>query len=223
MIGVLTYNVPHRKTYDTLCLLKAKGYTDIVVFAMPLHYQKKFKPLILHRPSVSVPFPIEDICKAFGYKCCLGFSESALPLGSKILICGAGMVEQEIISKYTLLNAHPGYLPNVRGLDALKWAIYDGQPIGVTTHVLGDEVDAGLMVDRKTVPVFHNDTFHAVAQRQYELEVAMLVEALEKVETATEHLDANFPLRRRMPHDFETRIFSRFAALVGNVQIEGAQ
>lgn len=29
IIRVLTYNVAHRKTYDTLCLLKARGYEDV--------------------------------------------------------------------------------------------------------------------------------------------------------------------------------------------------
>ena len=30
-IAVLTYNQPHRKTYDTICLLKAKGYENVRV------------------------------------------------------------------------------------------------------------------------------------------------------------------------------------------------
>ena len=30
-IGILTYDVKHRKTYDTLCLLKAKGYDNVNV------------------------------------------------------------------------------------------------------------------------------------------------------------------------------------------------
>ena len=64
LIGVLTYNIPHRKTYDTLCLLKARGYKDVIVFAMPLHYKKQFKPLYEHRPQlINQISSIEDFFK----------------------------------------------------------------------------------------------------------------------------------------------------------------
>ena len=113
-----------------------------------------------------------------------------------------------------MINAHPGYLPNVRGLDALKWAIYDGQPIGVTTHQLGEHVDAGLIIERKIVPVYANDTFHAVAQRQYEMEVNMLTEAIDKIETAQEFVEpGDYPLRKRMSHEMETDIIQRFTEI----------
>lgn len=49
MVNILTYTVPHRKTYDVLCLLKALGYDDVTVWMMPMAYQKSFTPLINHR------------------------------------------------------------------------------------------------------------------------------------------------------------------------------
>lgn len=49
-IAVLTYPVKHRKTYDVLCLLKANGYTDENVYAIPFRYHKTLIPLIRHRP-----------------------------------------------------------------------------------------------------------------------------------------------------------------------------
>ena len=68
-IAVLTYNVKHRKTYDTLCLLRAKGYKDITVFAQPLTYQKKKYPLVKHRPDLvfNIPEPAE-LCENLGYE-----------------------------------------------------------------------------------------------------------------------------------------------------------
>lgn len=223
MIGILTYDIPHRKTYDTLCQIKARGITEeVAVFAEPLHYTKSFRPLLEHRPRTALTLPDpEEICRNFGYRYYQGFDDTVLPPQSIILICGAGIVPQERIEKYRILNAHPGYLPNVRGLDAFKWAIYDGQPIGVTTHQLGDMVDAGLIIERKLVPVYFNDTFHAVAQRQYEMEITMLVDAIQEIETAHEVVEpGDFPLHKRMPHDKETRVLERFAELVKHVEIE---
>jgi phosphoribosylglycinamide formyltransferase len=40
-IAVLTYPVKHRKTYDVLSILRANGYTDVKVYAVPFHYQKE--------------------------------------------------------------------------------------------------------------------------------------------------------------------------------------
>ena len=212
MTGILTYNIPHRKTYDTLCLLKVSGYDDVTVFALPLHYKKTFTPLIEHRPKCSNDIPPLELCRRFGYEYSENFE--TLPENTKILICGAGMIAQDKIDRYRIINAHPGFLPNVRGLDALKWAILENQPIGVTTHRLSDEVDSGLLIDRRLVPVFPGDTFHSVAQRQYELEISMLVEAVEKIETATEIITPDgFPVHKRMPNEYEAQLLEAFGKI----------
>ncbi len=224
MIGVFTYDVPHRKTWDTLCLLKAKyGNREggIAVFGNSFHYEKKFTPLISHRPIPCNTLTPKEICDSFGFQYYEGFDDSVLPPNSVILICGAGILSNDIIEKYRVINSHPGYLPNVRGLDALKWAIYDGQPIGVTTHQLGEHIDAGLIIERNLLPLYFNDTFHAVAQRQYEMEVNMLVGAIDKIESATEFVEPqNYQLRKRMPHEMETRVLKRFNAIIEKVPIE---
>ncbi len=223
MIGVFTYRAPHRKTYDTLCLLRARGYEDVVVFAQPLHYVKKFVPLIEHRPQCYNDVHPEQLCKNVGYKYVYqktncrdesiiqDLSLNGLPTNAIILVCGAGIIPQTIVQHYKVINAHPGYIPNVRGLDALKWAIYEEQPIGVTTHQIGSDVDAGLIIERRIVPVYYNDTFHAVAYRQYEIEIKMLVDAIEKINEATEYVGpGDSQIHKRMPHELETEIPRRF-------------
>ena len=220
MVGILTYNVPHRKTYDTLCLLKAKGFREIAVFAEPLHYDKKFKPLLLHRPQINNHLTPNELCKNLNYQYNEGFDKNILPTNSIILVCGAGIIPQVLIKKFRIINSHPGYIPYVRGLDALKWAIYDKQPIGVTTHQLGDHIDAGLIIDRKLVPLHSNDTFHAVAQRQYEMEVNMLVDALDKIESAIGFIEPqDYPVKKRMPHEKETSIIERFAEIIQQLPV----
>lgn len=67
-IAVLTYPVRHRKTYDVLSLLKANGYFDVKVYAIPFHYQKKKRPLIQHRPEMNFHVPeISKLCFNLGY------------------------------------------------------------------------------------------------------------------------------------------------------------
>jgi len=212
MIGILTYDIPHRKTYDTLCLLKAKGYSEVKVFFKSLHYKKKFKPLIEHRPKNMNDIHPSILCENFGYEYIdASMLTQELPGGSVILVCGAGIIEEEIINGYKVVNAHPGYIPNVRGLDALKWAIMEDEYIGVSVHLIGDEVDCGKLLDRRVVPVQHNDTFHALAQRQYEMEIVMLVEAIDKVSRSTMVVHSgDYILHKRMSIEIESKLLDKF-------------
>lgn len=213
-IAVLTYPVKHRKTFDVLCLLKSNGYSDVKVFAIPFHYKKTTFPLISHRPEMNYDIPgIEDICKNFNYE----YQEGALEnfdIESErlVLIAGAGILPDGFIKKHTVINSHPGYIPNCRGLDALKWAIVEKQPIGVTSHLLGEYVDAGEVIERKKISISYNDTFHAVAQRVYENEVSMLVSAIKVLhkQKPTFISPEKYPLHKRMPKDVEENLFKSF-------------
>lgn len=222
MIGILSYNVPHRKTYDVLCLLKAYGYQDVKVYASPYRYEKKFQPLYSHRPAAADNLPNPKmLCDNFGY----GYIEGAIedfniPKDEILLVCGTGIIPERIVKEHTIINAHPGYIPYCRGLDAYKWAIYEGKPIGVTTHLLGEYIDAGEIIERRIIPIYFNDTFHSAAQRVYENEVSMLVEAVEKLDEEHEYiLPENYPVHKRMPHSYETRLLERFDNIVKNVPI----
>ena len=217
---VLTYNTLHRKTYDTLCLLKASGYQDVLVWAVPMHYKKTFKPIYEHRPPLSNQISTKEVCANFGYDYVVsdhGYYGIPADDTTPILSCGAGIIPQEIVDRYTIINAHPGYIPYARGLDSLKWAIYDGLPIGVTTHFLGDEVDAGKIIERREIPVFSNDTFHSLAQRVYENEVEMLVGALKWKEDECFYESAGeYILHKRMQPEQEMHLMEKFQLLVQN-------
>jgi len=207
-IGVLTYDVPHRKTQDLLFALRVQGYADAECIALPFEY-RNFKPLIHHRPGLNFDIHPRQLCANLGYKYT---KRICLDKYDKILIGGAGILGKEF-TRYEIINAHPGVLPFTRGLDAMKWAIYEGMPLGVTTHIIDAETDGGLIIDQRFLEVGFFDTFHSIAERLYQMEIRMLVEALtngrrEKIPD----LD-RYPVRRRMPHDKEVQMFKRFKKL----------
>lgn len=212
-IGILTYDIKHRKTYDTLCLLKAKGYSNIRVYAQPLHYEKKFFPILRHRPAVVMDIPeIDEMCENFGYQLFRGRLES-LPFfkDEVLLVCGAGLIPEDIVKSHTIINAHPGYIPLARGLDAFKWSIWEGKPIGVTSHIIGEYVDAGEVIERRQIQLQENDTFFEVAQRVYENEISMLVDAIEKLDDKHEWIEPGDNIvHKRMPHEIENQLLERF-------------
>jgi phosphoribosylglycinamide formyltransferase-1 len=225
MYTVLSYDAPHRKTQDLLFRLKALGYNNINVVATPWVAKKKiFKPLIPHRPTEVLDIPLATLCENLGYPLTICepsdlaayFAETA---PEYILIGGAGILAPEIVQSGKIINSHPAYLPYVRGLDALKWAVYENKPIGVTTHIISEEADAGKLIRREKLPLYYWDTFHSVAQRQYELEIAMLAEAIEDIKTAelSELSTAESEPHRRMPHSKEMRLMKRFQDLIDNL------
>ncbi len=213
-IGVLTYPVKHRKTFDLLSILKANGYNDVTVYAVPFHYQKKIFPIYQHRPEMNYNVPsTEEICRNLNYQYIEGqLDDFEIEENRIILVAGAGILPDGFVKTHTVINAHPGYIPNCRGLDAFKWAIVENQPIGVTTHLIGDFVDAGLVIERRNIPIYKSDTFHSVAQRVYENEVSMLVEAIEKSHSNNFIMmsPGDFIVHKRMPADIEKRLMTLF-------------
>lgn len=224
-IAVLTYDVKHRKTYDTLCLLKAQGYSDVTVYAQPMTYIKKKQPLIKHRPDMIMDIPKPRLlCQNLDYEYVEG--EFANTIGysddkDKIvyLLCGAGLLSEEFITSHRIINSHPGYIPFARGLDAYKWSIYYDLPVGVTTHILGTYIDAGEIIERRKIDVEEFDTFHSVSQRVYENEINMLISAIEKIDDKHELIipeDGN-SIFKRMSEDKEQEIFDRFKNYHGSI------
>jgi len=213
-VGVLTYTFKHKKTYDTLSLLKAKGYQEVLVVAQEPHYQKTFRPLIEHRPPLIADIPdICTLCKNLGFDYITKTLDNDFGDDIVFLICGAGILPDAFIKRYRVINSHPGYIPLARGLDSLKWSIYRNQPVGVTTHFVGDYVDGGVIIEQRIIDILAYDTFHSVAGRVYENEIDMLVGALEKINEEHIFIIPDTELNRRMPHKIEEELFRRFEKL----------
>lgn len=212
-IGVLTYAAPHKKTWDTLLMLKSRGYDEVEVFARPFSYKKEFTPIYKHRPEFppEKEFDTKELCDKLAYRYQKISEYEEIDNYGVFLVCGAGLLPQSFIKRNTVINAHPGYIPNCRGLDALKWAIVEEQPIGVTTHLIGDYVDAGEIIERNTIEIVETDSFYSVAQRVYDTEINMLVSAIEMINEEHIFTDGEgYPVHKRMPHAVELELMDKF-------------
>lgn len=218
-IVVISYNTPHRKTQDVLNGLKAKGYKNVKVFALPFVQRKNpFKPIYQHRPSRAIQIETIDFCQNFDYAFDLTTADTLNNQlndfkADYVIIAGAGLLPDELVENHKIINTHPGFLPLTRGLDSLKWAITKGVEIGVTTHFVDTEADAGFLIEQQYIPIFANDTFHSVAYRQYETEIEMLVNSIELIPTLSEFksLSSNeFEATRRMPKAVEENLMQAF-------------
>lgn len=212
-VSVLGYSFPHRKTQDVILNLKLRGIS-FCVFHAPATYEKTHKPLIDHRPSVCNDKDTPSFCEALGV--------NHVPLKSIIdydpftsdytLIAGCGIIPEDMASTGRFINSHPGILPVSRGLDSFKWSILNKNQIGVTSHIISKDTDAGKLINWASVPLFSSDTFHSFAYRQYQAEIEMLCCSIDDLnQSSLEELrtDVSVP-KKRMPNSRELLLFKAF-------------
>src|SRR6202046_5676990 len=81
-----------------------------------------------------------------------------------------------------ILNIHPSLLPAFPGLDAQRQALAYGATIsGCTVHFVDEELDHGVIVVQKTVPVLAQDDEHTLAARILAKEHVAYAEAINRV------------------------------------------
>ena len=126
-VGIITYDFNHLKTEQVLQKILCKNY-HLTIYALPFVERPKRNPILMHRPEQSDGCHPEILARQHGidYQKC----DSDLDIdGSDIyLVTGAGILSSGCVQGKTIVNAHPGVIPASRGLDAFKWAIYDGVP-----------------------------------------------------------------------------------------------
>ncbi|MCK9904948.1 methionyl-tRNA formyltransferase [Parafrankia colletiae] len=82
------------------------------------------------------------------------------------------------------LNIHDSLLPAYAGFAPLIWALINGEPeVGVTAHIMTDELDAGDIVLQHRVPVGPRDTTTDLFHRTVALFGPMAVEGLDLMAT----------------------------------------
>lgn len=212
-IGVICYVEPHRKTFDVLTALKLKGYNDVIVSAKKMHYKKKFKPIISHRPEVIWPVTTKMICDRLNFEYYEEeINSNILEEGSNVLISGSGIIPTEILQNYNVINAHPGFLPFTRGLDSLKWSILEDKIVGVTLHIIGEKPDTGLLIERFRFQPFQN-TFYELSNKVYEKEIKMLIDSATFTFDRKNMIylpDTASKLKKRMKNELEIKMIEKY-------------
>ena len=186
-IDLLTYDCPHRKTSDILFELIVNGYNINRVYAAPL-IDLGLKPDIvkmsanacynIHTAEICAKFKIPYIVKP----------HADIEGGNLGIIGGARILPDHVIQKYSIgiINIHPGLLPNNRGLDNIKWALYHDMPQGLTVYFIDKYVDRGQIILKKKVPVYDDDKIYHIHQRLVSMQPKVLIDALNILERGGE-------------------------------------
>ncbi|WP_449064575.1 methionyl-tRNA formyltransferase [Planomonospora algeriensis] len=83
------------------------------------------------------------------------------------------------LPRYGTLNVHDSLLPAYAGFSPLIWALINGEKeVGVTAHMMDEELDAGDIVLQRAVPVGPEDTATDLFHRTVDLIEPVVTEAL---------------------------------------------
>lgn len=103
------------------------------------------------------------------------------------LVCLAGymrLLSPAFVQAFSgrILNIHPSLLPAFPGLDAQQQAFeYGVQVAGCTVHFVDEQLDHGVIVLQRSVPVLPGDDPHTLAARILEQEHVAYAEAIARV------------------------------------------
>ena len=110
-------------------------------------------------------------------------------LAPDYIVMGTGsLLSHETIATASkgVLNAHPGLLPWIRGVDVVPSAILRDLPIGITVHYIDAGIDTGPILTRYLVPVEGNDSLAVLRARAESLSVAAIVNAVSRMAAGEE-------------------------------------
>lgn len=175
---ITTQGVPTGAAY--LSRLAAQPGLDLMVLCeVSPKREKETERILFERFGNRAPQapPVADVCARHGIRMekttgCnspagLGVLREFKP--DLILLAGSGIVKSEALAipAHGTLNCHPGSLPRYRGCTCVEWAIYEDEPVGATCHFVTEEIDAGDILLKKTMPVYAGDSYVDVRLRMF--------------------------------------------------------
>ena len=182
------YNFKHWKTQTSLINMFLYGIVpDALILAdwEELNMLKSVLPIIPkyrfhHTPKQlqeAFQIPLVIVCGHNSIECEKFLCEHNFELG---IIAGARILEEKIIRKvkHGIINIHPGKLPDCRGSDTLKWSIENNIDMEVTAHFIDKNVDRGLKIQSRKVPIYSDDTLTGLGLRSQHAEQILLIDVL---------------------------------------------
>ena len=217
-IGLITYDAPHLKTEQIACALSQRGRYDLAFFALPFVPRPARTLVFAHRPEMADGAHSREVAAASGAAYLPVPTADAIPpdAADLFLITGAGLLPSGFVmaTRGRVINSHPGMIPLVRGLDAFKWAILDGMPIGNSLHFIDEQADAGEVLAVSETPLYPGDTLEQFARRHYECELWMMLDferAMSGPRPDRSSIEAR-PARMRMPAAQQEMLWDAFDA-----------
>jgi methionyl-tRNA formyltransferase len=99
---------------------------------------------------------------------------------------GIGILKGDLLAAPRIgwLNVHPGKLPQYRGNACPEWAVFNGDEVWATAHIIDDGIDTGPIVTMGRYDYDRSGGYHRFRAGIYAHCARVLVEALEMLDKA---------------------------------------
>lgn len=213
-IGILTYNHAHLKTEQLVFrYIQNNKISEINLYGLPFKPRAERTIVFPHRPDMTHSVPTTNLAELSKVKFQIWDGKQDISeFNDLFVIGGAGILDIAFAQGKPIVNAHPGIIPITRGLDAFKWAIFNNDPVGNTLHLIDNEVDKGQVLQIEYTPVFVSDSLETLARRHYEMEIDMLANVLEVIDSRVMMDEIDKPATLRMSAEIEGEMVKKFNA-----------
>jgi methionyl-tRNA formyltransferase len=156
-----TIGVPQLLRY-----LPEENLVGVVGASIRPQYNKELEELAVCR---NIKFLIQPRSNSEDYEL---FVKSVRSLNPELIFVNSYsmIIRDDILSVPRLgaLNIHTGLLPRNRGCNPTQWAILKNEfRTGVTLHEIDSGIDTGPIVDQREIPIFIDDTWLDIRDREY--------------------------------------------------------
>ena len=185
-IALFTYDFPHKKTSDFIDVIYENNFRISIILAakyVKIKKPKRFIELDKKKQKTStrqiaktkqIPYHVVEHNSQYSIKLLNQFD---INFG---IISGARIINKNVIDqiKYGILNIHPALIPDIRGLDSVLWSIEKNIPIGVTAHLIDENIDMGTIIRRDKINIEISDDFNILTKKNYDLQLKILAISL---------------------------------------------
>jgi folate-dependent phosphoribosylglycinamide formyltransferase PurN len=231
-IGLFAYNFPHKKTQDFISRLMFEGYAvDVILAADPVQLNIPHSAIkskirhqgIMHPATIAQRLGIPyHVVKHNSEQARAIVTGHGLDIG---VIAGARILKPLVIDAFAkgVINYHPGLIPESRGLDALFWSIHNNIPLGVTSHLIDRNIDAGIVLERKLIPLYKDDTLFDLSERLYEVQLDMIDSSIRLAMAGNGYiLEQESGYNKKMDEELELQMEGKLPAYLQS-QLENAK
>ena len=174
--GVIFIKSPLKRNWKRLLQkLKARGITAAVKRAIENLFVRKKKISQISRSYIKKIYFVDEV-NSEEVRDILTSNQVSL-----LILTSTPIIKPIIldIEGLTILNAHTGWLPKYRGLDANIKAMRDGHHLGVSVHKVTKKIDGGEIYLRQKFDVDPTgDVLEQMDEKELELSGKLLVEAI---------------------------------------------
>ena len=218
---LFVYDFPHKKSLKGMQIIKSFDLNNTYVIASPkikLNFRQSNERVVVKEKEFINP---NDLAKKYGWESIVAphNSNDAISFYNTVdpdygIILGSRILSKDVINcfKKGIINFHPGVLPENRGLDNLKWAIYNNLPQGVTTHLIDENIDVGFKIFKDLINVELEDTIFDVnsklLDKQFDHLCNLIVEDFKFKKE--ESLISNYQSQKAVPESIENEVMDKF-------------